>query len=150
MNEMMQAAAMLQELVGQNKIMALATRYEEGVASRTVNVYIHQEKFYFVTEADSNKFAQLKVNPRVALSADAIQITGEAKVLQHPLHDSNQTFRDTVETVLPGQFERYGGKPAMRLIEIVPRKASLLSLQTGTGYIMDYVSDRAQLIRHEG
>jgi len=129
--------------------MVLATRNGDGVAARTVNVYTYNESFYFVTEADSNKYAQISQNANVALSVDVIQITGEASLLEHPASEANKQFVNAVEKELPQQFDRFASVPVMRVIKITPIHASFLSMETGKGYAIDFKENAAFPIQHE-
>lgn len=150
MNEIVKKASeILEENIGQDKVMALATRNGDGVASRTVNVYTYGGCFYFVTEADSNKYEQINKNNHVALSVDAIQLAGHATVLEHPYSASNRQITDAVEAQLPEQFARYADHPVMRLIKVTPAHASFILLQTGEGYVIDYTENTAFPIQHQ-
>lgn len=150
MKEIMQKAKEgLQAEVGQDKVMVLATRREEGVAARTVNVYIYEDCFYFITELDSNKYMQIRKHDKVALSIDAIQIMGTAELLEHPCNEINKPVADYVGKVLPRQFDRYAARENMRLIKVTPELASFISLQTGAGYWIDFIEDTAMAIRHD-
>lgn len=150
MNDMVsKAKETLQELIGQDKIMVLATRNGDGVAARTVNIYTHNGCFYFITEADSNKYIQISKNEHVALSIDAIQISGYATALEHPCSESNNQIASFVEGQLPQQFTRYASKPVMRLIKVTPVYASFILLETGEGYVIDFAENTATPIRHE-
>lgn len=150
MNETMKKASeILWEQIGQDKIMALATRNEDGVAVRTVNIYTYCGCFYLVTEADSNKYAHIIQNNNVALSVDAIQITGFATPLEHPTDESNKNIVDYVEKQLPQQFARYDTKPVMRLIKIKPNHASFIRLESGEGYVIDFDENAAVPIKLE-
>jgi uncharacterized pyridoxamine 5'-phosphate oxidase family protein len=148
MNEVFEkAVSVLNKEIGQDKIMALATRKEDGVASRTVNVYTFNGCFYFVTEADSNKYKQILQNDRVALSVDAIQITGQAIMLEHPCDEENGEIVHFIEEQLPKQFARYQENPIMRLIQIVPDFASFILLDTGEGYCITYKEKTAEPVK---
>jgi len=150
MNETMKTATeILWKQIGQDKTMALATRNGEGVAVRTVNVYTYDGCFYFITEADSNKYAQITQNNNVALSVDAIQITGFATPLEHPAGASNKSIADYVEKQLPQQFARYAAKPAMRLVKVKPNHASFIILESGEGYVIDFEENTAVPIKLE-
>lgn len=146
MNTIMeQAAQTLQEQIGQNKLMALATRNEDGVAVRTVNIYTCDGDFYFITEGDSN----ITQNNQVALSVDAIQIAGTATPLGHPADEANKDFVAFVEKQLPQQFARYATNTAMRLIQIRPVSASFILLESGAGYVIDFANSMAAPIKLE-
>ena len=150
MNETVKKATeTLLEQIGQDKIMVLATRKGDGVAARTVNIYAYDGCFYFITEADSNKYAQIIRNENVALSIDAIQITGYAIPLEHPCNEANKQIANLVEQQLPQQFARYASKPVMRLIRVKPVYASFILLETGEGYVIDFVKQTAIPIKHE-
>lgn len=148
-NLITEAKKILLDTVGQDKIMVLATRNVNGVAARTVNVYTYNECFYFITEADSNKYAQICKNNNVALSIDAIQITGCAAPLEHPCSESNKDIANFIETQLPKQFARYSTEPDMRLIKVTPVSASFILLETGEGYVIDFTQKTAVPIKHE-
>ena len=139
----------IEKEIGQNKIMVLATRNNEGVSARTVNIYTYEGCFYFVTEADSNKYEQISKNNSVALSIDAIQIRGNGTLLSHPLSDSNEPVIGYIDSVLPHHFDRYKDDTAMRLIKINPSYASFPSMETGNGYVIDYKKQTAMSIKHE-
>lgn len=150
MNEMIEKATqILQENIGQDKLMALATRNGEGVAVRTVNVFTDQGCFYFITEADSNKYRQMSENEQVALSVDAIQIAGSVTLLDHPCSASNQAIAKVIEAQLPQRLARYAANPVMRLIKVTPAQASFILLHTGDGYVIDFAEHQAVPIRHE-
>lgn len=144
-----QATQTLFAAVGQNKIMALATRNGDNVASRTVNVYTDEHCFYFVTEVDSNKYHQITCHNQVALSVDAIQIAGYATLLEHPTAPANTAIINYIEQTLPQQFDRYAANPVMRLIKITPCTASFILLTTGTGFSIDFVNKTAAAIKHQ-
>ncbi len=57
---------------------------------------------------------------QVALSVDAIQITGHATLLEHPSAEANKELVHYVEERLPNQFARYQDSPIMRVIKITP------------------------------
>ncbi len=150
MNEMLtKAADILFKEIGQDKIMALATRNGDGVAARTVNVYTHNGCFYFVTEADSNKYKQITQNDNVALSVDAIQITGHATILEHPCDDTNREIVHCIEEKLPKQFARYEDDSIMRLIKIIPAYVTFILLASGEGFMLDFSEGTAISISHE-
>ena len=150
MNEMMaNATKTLYEEIGQDKIMALATRNGDGVAARTVNIYTYDGCFYFVTEANSNKYKQIVQNNHVALSVDAVQITGHAAFLEHPCDGSNSEIVHYIEAKLPQQFTRYRENSIMRLIKVTPVYAAFILLQSGEGFMIDFSQGSAIPIRHE-
>lgn len=138
MNQMENATTILSQAIGQNKIMALATRNGEGVAVRTVNVYTYDDCFYFVTEWNSNKFSQLTINDHAALSVDAIQISGHAVPLEHPGDETNKEVVNHIESQLPQQFNQYKSESDKRLVKVTPANASFIMLDTGAGYVIDY------------
>lgn len=150
MNQLLtKATKALYEEIAQDKIMALATRKGEGVASRTVNIYTYDGCFYFVTEENANKYKQITANNQVALSVDAIQITGHATLLKHPGDTSNSHIVQHIEEKLPQQFARYADNPIMRLIKVTPIQASFISLESGKGFSIDFLEGTAIPISHE-
>ncbi len=150
MNEMLiKATKTLYKEIGQDKIMALATRNGDGVAARTVNVYTYNGCFYFVTETSSNKYKQIAQNNHVALSVDAIQITGYATSLEHPCDESNSEIAHFIEEKLPQQFTRYSDIPIMRLIKVAPVDATFILLETGEGFRINFSEATAIPICHE-
>lgn len=98
---------------------------------------------------DSNKYAQIMVDNHVAISVDAVQITGFANVLEHPADESNQDFVRFVEKQLPGQFDRYSGNPVMRVVKITPSHAGFIVLAAGEGYVIDFEKSTAFPVKLE-
>lgn len=146
---MEKAKEALREQIGQDRVMALATRNGGGVAVRTVNVYTYDGCFYFITEEDSNKYQQIAENNNVALSVDAVQIAGTAAPLGHPADEANKSFIGFVEKQLPHRFDCYAAKPVMRLVRVEPSHAGFIALDTGAGYVIDFAKGTAAPIRLE-
>ena len=150
MNEMLtKAAKILYEEIGQGKTVTLATRNGDGVAARTVNVYTYNGCFYFVTEVNSYKYKQITQNDNVALSVNAIQITGHATPLEHPCDETNREIVHYIEEKLPQQFARYADNPIMRLIKIIPAYSAFILLESGEGFMINFSEGTATSISHE-
>ena len=66
------------EMLGNSKIMALATSKNDHVFVRNVSCVFYDNKIYFKTDKNFRKTKQLLENPQVAICWDGIQVEGIA------------------------------------------------------------------------
>lgn len=112
-------------LLGNKKIMVLATSSENIVTARNMSCIIINKKIYFQTDKTFLKFKQILENPNVALCVDNIQIEGIAKIKSHPFNEENKEFIDTFKEKYNGSYETYSRMNNEVVVEITP---SLITL----------------------
>ena len=67
------------EMLGTDKIMALASSKDDYVMVRNVSCLFYDDKVYFKTDKNFRKTKQLLANPNVAMCWSGIQIEGVAE-----------------------------------------------------------------------
>ena len=73
------AVARMFEMLGTDKIMALASSKNDYVMVRNVSCLFYDEKIYFKTDKNFRKTKQLFANPQVAMCWSGIQVEGLAE-----------------------------------------------------------------------
>ena len=66
------------EMLGNSKIMALASSLDDYVMVRNVSCLFYDDKIYFKTDKNFRKTKQLLENPNVALCWSGVQVEGTA------------------------------------------------------------------------
>ena len=66
------------EMLGNSKIMALASSLDDYVMVRNVSCLFYDDKIYFKTDKNFRKTKQLLENPNVALCWSGVQVEGIA------------------------------------------------------------------------
>lgn len=108
------------ELLGDKKIMVLATSSENRVTARNMSCVIINEKIYFQTDKTFLKCEQMLANPNVALCTDNIQIEGVAKIRKHPFDEENKEFVKSFEKNYKGSYDSYSHRGSEVVVEIDP------------------------------
>jgi uncharacterized pyridoxamine 5'-phosphate oxidase family protein len=107
-------------LLGDKKIMVLATSYEDKVTARSMSCVINSGKIYCQTDKTFLKYNQMVKNHNVALCVDNIQIEGIAKIKQHPFTEENKGFIDIFKEKYKGSYENYSHMNNEVVVEIEP------------------------------
>jgi general stress protein 26 len=107
-------------LLGDKKIMILATSWEDKVTARSMSCVIINRKIYCQTDKTFFKCSQIAKNPNVALCIDNIQIEGFAKIKQHPFAEENKDFIDIFKEKYKGSYENYSHMNNEVVVEIEP------------------------------
>jgi len=141
-----EAYARLLEEFGQGKPMVLSTAEDGRVSSRMMSVIRLDGQFYFQTDAEMKKYAQLKANPRAALCIGNLQIEGICKELGHP--NDLPAFSALYREVYPGSHERYSGLENERVFRLTPTLIERWLYIEGEPYIetMDFAGKTYRLI----
>ncbi len=114
--------------------MCLATSKNNIVSARSMSIIIFDQKFYFQTDINFNKYDQIKENPNVALSYKNIQIEGICKEIGHPLLKTNSFFANLYEQYYNTSFTKYSSLNNERLFEITPYKITVWGYDDGKPY----------------
>ena len=104
--------------IGKVKKMVLSTSYDNRVTSRMMSFVIFDNKFYCQTDKTFLKYQQIKLNPKVALCIDNIQIEGIAKNIGKPLE--NKKFINLFKQYYKTSYEIYSFLENEILLEIEP------------------------------
>ena len=73
------AKAIMDQKLGEWKIMALASCADDYPMVRNVSCIFYNDKIYFKTDKNFRKTQQLFVNPRVAMCFNGVQVEGIAE-----------------------------------------------------------------------
>ncbi len=117
-----------------HNIMCLATSKNNIVTARSMSVIVFEQKFYFQTDINLNKYEQIKDNPNVALSDKNIQIEGICNEIGHPLTKKNSFFANLFEKNFSGSFDAYSSLKDERLFEVIPTKITVWGYDDGNAY----------------
>ena len=111
-------------LLGENKIMVLATSCENRVTARNMSCVIIDKKIYFQRDKTFLKYQQILKNSNVALCVDNIQIEGTAKIKKHPFDEENKDFIGLFKKNYKGSFDNYSHMDNEVVVEIEPKYSS--------------------------
>ena len=103
---------------GQGRTMVLSTAENGKVSSRMMSVVRLGRLFYFQTDTQLRKYAQLRQNPRAALCTDNIQLEGLCEETGRPLE--NEAFCEAFKACFPGSFKAYSALENERLFAFRP------------------------------
>lgn len=112
-------------LLGNKKIMVLATSSENIVTARNMSCIIINKKIYFQTDKTFMKFKQILKNSNVALCVDNIQIEGIAKIKAHPFSEENKEFIETFKEKYNSSYKTYSHLDNEVVVEITPTLITL-------------------------
>lgn len=132
-------------LLGDKKIMVLATSYKDKVTARNMSCIIINKKIYFQTDKTFLKCYQMSKNHNVALCVDNIQIEGIAKVMQHPFAEENKKFIDIFKEKYKGSYESYSHMNNEVVVEIEPTYITLWKYENAQPFrdILDIKKNKA-------
>jgi len=118
-------------LLGENKIMVLATSCENRVTARNMSCVIIDKKIYFQRDKTFLKYQQILKNSNVALCVDNIQIEGTAKIKKHPFDEENKDFIGLFKKNYKGSFDNYSHMDNEVVVEIEPKYITLWKYKNG-------------------
>lgn len=95
------------ERIDKGMHLVIATSANNKVTARTVTVIPYNKKLYFPTWNNTIKYSQIKENNNVALSVDAIQLTGTAVDVGHPKEEKNKEFSRIFRDTFPDGFDEF-------------------------------------------
>lgn len=109
------------EMLGNSKIMALATSKNDHVFVRNVSCVFYDNKIYFKTDKNFRKTKQLLENPQVAICWDGIQVEGIAANKGLVVEEEGRRFEQAYRKYLWGSYNAYSHEDSEILIEITPK-----------------------------
>lgn len=115
------AVARMFEMLGDWKIMALASSQDDYVMVRNVSCLFYDEKIYFKTDKNFRKTQQLFANPHVAMCWSGIQVEGIAENKGLVAEEPGQRFAEGYKKHLWGSYNKYSHEDTEIIIEVSPK-----------------------------
>ena len=109
------------EMLGTDKIMALASSKDDYVMVRNVSCLFYDDKVYFKTDKNFRKTKQLRVNPNVAMCWSGIQIEGVAENKGLVVDEPGHRFEEGYKKYLWQSYNKYSHEDTEILIEVSPK-----------------------------
>lgn len=109
------------EILGNSKIMALASSVNDYVMVRNVSCLFYDEKIYFKTDMNFRKTKQIMENPQVAMCFNGIQVEGIAKNKGLVVDEPGRRFEEGYKKYLWESYNKYSHTDTEILIEISPK-----------------------------
>lgn len=109
------------EQLGNSKIMALATAWNDKVSVRNVSCVFYDNKIYFKTDQNFRKTKQLLENPHVAMCWDGVQVEGIAVNKGLVVEEEGRRFEQAYRKYLWGSYNAYSHTDTEILIEVTPQ-----------------------------
>ncbi len=107
-------------LLGDKKIMVLATSSNQRVTARNMSCIVMNKKIYFQTDKTFLKYQQIIQNPNIALCIENIQIEGVANIKKHPFDEENKEFKTNFEKHFKSSYNTYSRMKNEIVIEVQP------------------------------
>ena len=109
------------EMLGNSKIMALASSVNDYVMVRNVSCIFYDEKIYFKTDKNFRKTKQLMENPQVAMCWNGIQVEGIALNKGLVTEEPGHRFEEGYKKYLWESYNKYSHTDTEILIEVSPK-----------------------------
>lgn len=109
------------EILGNSKIMALASSVNDYVMVRNVSCLFYDEKIYFKTDKNFRKTKQLMENPQVAMCWNGIQVEGIAQNKGLVIDEPGRRFEEGYKKYLWESYNKYSHTDTEILIEVSPK-----------------------------
>ncbi|MBQ5673469.1 MAG: pyridoxamine 5'-phosphate oxidase family protein [Lachnospiraceae bacterium] len=109
------------EILGNSKIMALASSVNDYVMVRNVSCLFYDEKIYFKTDKNFRKTKQMMENPQVAMCFNGIQVEGIAVNKGLVVDEPGRRFEEGYKKYLWESYNKYSHTDTEILIEVSPK-----------------------------
>lgn len=119
--EFNEAKKIMDEKLGEWKIMALASCADNYPMVRNVSCLFYNDRIYFKTDKNFRKTQQLYVNPRVAMCWNGVQVEGVAMVKGLVVDEEGRTFETLYKKYLWQSYNAYSHVDTEILIEVEPK-----------------------------
>lgn len=133
-----EAEAIMAQRFGKDTVLALATALGETPHVRSVNAYYENGAFYIVTDSRSQKMAQIRQNPRVAVAGEWFTGHGHAEDLGPFDRGENRDIANKLRQVFASWLMNGHTDPAAEethILRVTLRDGLLLS--HGTRYVLE-------------
>jgi len=130
-------------LLGDNKILVLATSSDNRVTARSVSCIVIGKKVCFQTDKTFLKCEQIMKNQNVALCTENIQIEGIAKIKGHPLNEENKDFAEKYKNYYKSSYDNYSHMQNETVIEVESTYITLWKYENGLPY-RDFLDVKAE------
>ena len=128
------------EMLGNSKIMALASSLDDYVMVRNVSCLFYDDKIYFKTDKNFRKTKQLLENPNVALCWSGVQVEGTALNKGLVVEEPGRRFEEGYKKYLWESYNKYSHEDTEILIEVSPRYVEIWDTSED-GYAYQLVID---------
>lgn len=119
--EFNEAKKIMDEKLGEWKIMALASCADNYPMVRNVSCLFYNDRIYFKTDKNFRKTQQLYANPRVAMCWNGVQVEGVATVKGLVVDEEGRTFETLYKKYLWQSYNAYSHVDTEILIEVEPK-----------------------------
>ena len=118
--ELLEAKKIMDEKLGDYKIMALASCVNDYPMVRNVSCVFYHDKIYFKTDKNFRKTQQLFKNNRVAMCFNGVQVEGTCKNLGLVIDEPGRIFEKKYKEFLWQSYNAYSHVDSEILIEVTP------------------------------
>ncbi len=118
--ELIEAKKIMQEKLGDWKIMALASCVDNYPMVRNVSCLFYNDKIYFKTDKNFRKTQQLFQNNRVAMCFNGVQVEGTAVNKGLVVDEEGLIFEKKYKEFLWQSYNAYSHTDTEILIEVTP------------------------------
>lgn len=115
------AKAIMDQKLGEWKIMALASCADDYPMVRNVSCIFYNDKIYFKTDRNFRKTKQLFQNPRVAMCFNGVQVEGIAENKGLVVEEEGRVFEKKYKEYLWQSYNAYSHEDSEILIEVTPK-----------------------------
>lgn len=119
--EFNEAKQIMDQKLGDWKIMALASCVDNYPMVRNVSCLFYNDKIYFKTDKNFRKTKQLYQNPRVAMCFNGVQVEGIAKNKGLVVEEKGRIFEKKYKEFLWQSYNAYSHEDTEILIEVTPK-----------------------------
>ncbi len=116
-----EAKKIMDEKLGDWKIMALATSVDDYPMVRNVSCLFYHDKIYFKTDKNFRKTRQLYENPRVAMCWNGVQVEGIADIKGLVVEEEGRIFEQLYKKFLWQSYNAYSHEDTEILVEVTPK-----------------------------
>lgn len=115
------AKGIMDQKLGEWKIMALASCVDDYPMVRNVSCILYNDRIYFKTDKHFRKTQQLFRNPRVAMCFNGVQVEGIAENKGLVIEEEGRVFEKKYKEYLWQSYNAYSHEDSEILIEVTPK-----------------------------
>lgn len=146
MEKFQEATKIMNERFGKDSIIAMATTDSEGIHNRMIDAFYFEGSFYSITNAKSNKMAQIEHNPNVAVCAvDWFTGKGTAENIGWVLDPKNAEIRTMLREAFKGWYDVVNNEnnPDSCYLRIKLESGLLIKDHGEWRYLIDFTNNTA-------